>query len=99
VIRAGRADRGGGDGGGQGEHRMGLGDGGPGARSGRAVALAEQSARLSGKFLGAAGNAVVRSLMLRVVSSSGSGVIPRTLPGELPRACPPRRWVRIRAGG
>jgi hypothetical protein len=77
VIRAGRADRGGG---GQNEHRMDLGDGGPGACSGLALALAEQPTRLSGKFLGAAGNAVVRLLMLRVVSASGSGVIPRTLP-------------------
>ncbi len=42
VIRAGRADRGGG---GQGEHRMGLGDGGPDARSGLAVSLAEQPVR------------------------------------------------------
>ena len=47
VIRAGCANRGGG---GQREHRMGLGNGGPGARSG----LAEQPARLRGKFLGTA---------------------------------------------
>ena len=33
---------------------MGLGYGGPGARSGLAVSLAEQPVRLSGEFLGAA---------------------------------------------
>ena len=49
VIRAGCADRGGG---GEGKHRMGLGDGGPDARGGLAVALTEQPVRLSGKFLG-----------------------------------------------
>ena len=50
VIRAGCADRGGG---GESKHRMGLGHGGPNARSGLAVFLAEQPVRLSGKFLGA----------------------------------------------
>ena len=44
-IRAGCADRSGG----QGEHRMGLGYGGPDARAGLAASLAEQSVRLSGK--------------------------------------------------
>jgi hypothetical protein len=63
VIRAGCADRGSGS---QGKHRMGLGNGSPSARSGLAVSLAEQPVRLSGKFLGAAGNALVRSLMLHV---------------------------------
>jgi hypothetical protein len=48
MIRTGCADRGGGR---EGEHRMGLGDGGPGARSGLAVSLTEQPVRLSGKFL------------------------------------------------
>ena len=48
-IRAGCAD---GGGGGQGERSMGLGHGGPDARGGLAVPLAEQSVRLSGKFLG-----------------------------------------------
>jgi len=48
VICAGCTDRGGG---GQGEHRMGLGHGGPHARGGLAVALAEQPVRLSGQFL------------------------------------------------
>lgn len=48
VIRTGCADRGGG---GESEHHMGLGDGGPDARSGLAVSLAEQPVRLSGKFL------------------------------------------------
>ncbi len=48
VIRAGRADRGGG---GKSQHRMGLGNGGPDARSGLAVSLAGQPVRLSGKFL------------------------------------------------
>ena len=51
VIRAGCADRGGG---GQGQHRVGLGDGGPDARGGLAVswpssrcaAAASSSARL-----------------------------------------------------
>jgi hypothetical protein len=52
VIRTRCADRGGG---GQGEHRMGLGDnGGPDARSGLAVCLAEQPVRLRSKFPGAA---------------------------------------------
>jgi hypothetical protein len=51
VIRAGCADRGGR---GQGQHRVGLGYGGPGARSGLAVSLAEEPVRLSGEFLGAA---------------------------------------------
>ena len=51
VIRAGCADRGGG---GEGKHRMGLGDGGPDARGGLAVALTEQPVRLSGKFPGTA---------------------------------------------
>ena len=50
AIRAGCAD---GGGGGQGERRMGLGDGGPDARGGLAAALPEQPVRLSGKFLGA----------------------------------------------
>ena len=48
VIRTGCADRGSG---GQGKHRMGLGDSGPDTRSGLAVCLAEQPVRLSGKFL------------------------------------------------
>ena len=48
VIRAGCAD---GGGGGQSQHRMGLGHGGPDARGGLAVSLAEQSVRLSGKLL------------------------------------------------
>ncbi len=51
MIRTRCADRGGG---GQGEHRMGLGDGGPDARSGLAVSLAEQLVCLRSKFLGAA---------------------------------------------
>ena len=51
VIRAGCADRGGG---GQSQHRMGLGHGGPGTRRGLAVSLAGQPVRLSGKFPGAA---------------------------------------------
>jgi hypothetical protein len=51
VIRTGRADRSSGS---QSKHRMGLGSGGPHARSGLAVSLAEQPVRLSGKFLGTA---------------------------------------------
>ena len=51
AIRTGCADRGGR---GQGQHRMGLGHGGPGARGGLAISLAEQPVRLSGEFLGAA---------------------------------------------
>ena len=47
-ICTGCADSGGG---GQGEHRMGLGHGGPGTRDGLAVSLAEQPVRLSGKLL------------------------------------------------
>ena len=50
-IHAGCADRGGR---GQGQHRVSLGYGGPGTRSGLAISLAEQPVRLSGKFLGAA---------------------------------------------
>jgi hypothetical protein len=63
VIRTGCAD---GGGGGQSKHRMGLGNSGPCARSGLAVCLAGQPVRLSGKFLSPAGNALVRSLMLRL---------------------------------
>jgi len=48
AIRAGRSDRGGG---GQGQAPHGSGHGGPDARSGLAVSLAEQPVRLSGKFL------------------------------------------------
>jgi len=48
VIRTGCADRGGS---GESEHCMGLGDGGPYARTGLAVSLTEQPVRLSGKFL------------------------------------------------
>ena len=51
ANRAGSADRGGR---GQSQHRMGLGHGGPGARSGLAISLAEQPVRLSGEFPGAA---------------------------------------------
>jgi hypothetical protein len=51
VIRTGCADRGGD---GQGEHRMGLGNGGPDTRNGLAVSLAQQSVRLSGKSFGSA---------------------------------------------
>ncbi len=48
VIHAGCADSGGG---GQSQHRMGLGHGGPDTRGGLAVSLAEQTVRLSGQFL------------------------------------------------
>ena len=51
VIRTRCAGRGGG---GQDGHRMGLGDGGPDARSGLAVCLAGQPVRLRSKFPGAA---------------------------------------------
>jgi len=51
VIRTGCADR---SGGGQSQHRMGLGHGGPHARRGLAVSLAKELMRLSGKFLGTA---------------------------------------------
>ena len=51
VIRTGCADR---SGGGQSKHRMGLGNGGPHARSGLAVSLAEELMCLSGKVLGTA---------------------------------------------
>ena len=70
VIRAGCADSGSG---GQSKHRVGLGNCGPDGGSGLAVSLAEQFVRLSGKFPGRGGNALVRSLMLlRVSSGSGS---------------------------
>ena len=80
VIRTGCADRGGG---GQGKHRMGLGHGGPDARSGLAVSLAEQPVRLSGKFLGAAvmlwsGHRCSTCLVVLAL-----GVIPHA-PGDLP---------------
>ena len=87
VIRAGCADRGGG---GQGQHRMGLGHGGPDARSGLAVSLAEQPVRLSGKFLGTA-------VMLGPVIDAPRVSSPwlrsdTTHVGELPTvACPQRR--------
>ena len=51
AIRTGCADR---SGGGQSQHRMGLGYGGPGTRSGLAFSLAKQPVRLSGEVLGAA---------------------------------------------
>jgi hypothetical protein len=51
AIRAGCADRGSG---GQGKHRMGLGNRSSDTRSGLAVSLAEQPVRLGGKFLGPA---------------------------------------------
>jgi hypothetical protein len=51
AIRAGCADRSGGS---ESQHRMDLGHGGPGTRSGLAVSLAQQPVRLSGEFLGAA---------------------------------------------
>lgn len=51
AIRARSADSGGR---GQSQHRMGLGYGGPGTRSGLAISLAEQRVRLSGAFPGAA---------------------------------------------
>ena len=63
AIRAGCANRGGR---GQSQHRMGLGHGGPGTRGGLADSLAGQPVRLSGEFLGAAGNAQVRSLLLHL---------------------------------
>jgi len=50
-IRTGCADRGSRR---QGQHRMGLGHGGPHARRGLAVSLAEQPVRLGGKLLGTA---------------------------------------------
>jgi len=69
-LRAGRTDRGSG---GQGQHRVGLGNCGPDGGGGLAVSLAEQFVRLSGKFPGRGGNALVRSLTLpRVSSGSGS---------------------------
>ena len=49
AIRAGCADR---VGRGQSEHGMRLGYGGPGARSGLAISLAEQPVCLSGEFPG-----------------------------------------------
>jgi hypothetical protein len=51
AIRTGCADRGGG---GQSQHRMGLGNRSPDTRSGLAVSKAELPVRLGGEFLGAA---------------------------------------------
>ena len=51
VIRTGCADRSGGS---ESKDRMGLGSGGPHARSGLAISLAEQPVRLSGEFFGTA---------------------------------------------
>ena len=81
MIHTGCADRGGG---GQGKHRMGLGDGGPCARAGLAVSLAGQPVRFCGKFFGAAGNALARSLMLHVSHRLALEVIPPMLPSDLP---------------
>jgi hypothetical protein len=81
VIRAGYAYCGGG---GQREHRMGLGDGGPNARRGLAVCLAEEPVRLSGKFLSPAvmlWSAHRCSTCLVVLTL---GVIPKQAPGDLP---------------
>jgi hypothetical protein len=82
AIRAGCADSGGR---GQGQHRMGLGYGGPGTRCGLAVSLAEQPVRLSGEFLGAAGNAQVRSLLLHISRRPGSESDTTHGPVDLPR--------------
>jgi len=68
---------------------MGLGNGGPDTRSGLAVALAEQPARLSGQFLSAAvmlWSAHRHSTCLVVLAPA---VIPRTPPGELPSSGTP----------
>ena len=81
AIRAGCADRGGR---GQGQHRIGLGHGGPGARGGLAVSLAEQPVRLSGEFLGAAGSAQVRSWLLHVSCRPGSESDTTGGPGDRP---------------
>ena len=81
VIHTGCAD---GGGGGQSQHRMGLGHGGPDSRGGLVVSLAEQPVRLGGQFLGAAvvlWSAHRCSTYLVVLAL---GVIPRTPPGELP---------------
>jgi hypothetical protein len=63
AIRTGCTDR---SSGGQSKHRMGLGHGGPHARRGLAVSLAEQPVRLSGKFFGTAVMLGVRSSLLHV---------------------------------
>ena len=67
-------------GGGKGEHSTGLGNGSSHASSGLAVSLAEQLVRLRGKFLSAAGNALVRSLALQssryLASTPGCGNAP-----------------------
>jgi hypothetical protein len=81
VIRAGCADSGGR---GQGQHRMGLGHGGPGTRSGLAVSLAEQPVRLSGEFPGRGGSAQVRSWLLHVSRRPGSESDTTHGPGDLP---------------
>ncbi len=70
MIRTGRADRGSG---GQGKHSMGLGNGSPDTRSSLAVSLAEQPVRLSGKFPGRGGNALVQSLGLHSSGRPCSG--------------------------
>ena len=65
---------------------MGLGSGGPDARSGLAVFLAEQPVRLSGKFPGAAVMlcSLVQSLGLRSSGRPCSGSDTPTLPRDLP---------------
>ena len=98
VIRAGRADRGGG---GQGKHRMGLGHGSPDARGGLAVSLAGQPVRFSGKFLSPAvmlWSAYRCSTCLVVLTL---GVIPRKLPATSPCTGMPAAATgpRNRAGG
>jgi hypothetical protein len=92
VIRTGCADRGGGR---KSEYRMGLGDGGPGARSGLAVSLTEQPVRLSGKFLGTA-------VMLWSVHSCSTCLVVLALEvitTKLPRDLPYGDRARNRVGG
>ena len=97
VIRTGCADRGGGR---ESEHRMGLGDGGPGARSGLAVSLTEQPVRLSGKFLGTAVMLWSVHCMLHVSRRPSSGSDTTTLPCDLPYgACRHGDRARNRVGG
>jgi hypothetical protein len=89
VIRTGCADRGGGS---ESKDRTGLGHGGPGARGGLAVSLAEQPVRLSGKFLDAA--VVLRSgyCCSTYCVALAQRVIPHTVLVTFPAVpCPPRR--------
>ena len=95
AIRTGCADRGGR---GQGQHRMGLGHGGPAARGGPTISLAEQPVRLSGEFPGRGGNAQVRSSLLHLSRRPGSESDTTHVPGDRPGGSMPATATRPGTG-